>query len=75
MKGLWTHDEIEAEWRVLPEEEALHMDERGTPRLGFLDLRKFQHENRFPSIPKKLPPTDLVCIAGMPEVDPGAQTN
>jgi len=37
MKRHWTHDELEAEWRVWPDEESLIKDKRGSTRIGFAE--------------------------------------
>lgn len=72
MKRHWTHDELEAEWRVWPDEESLIKDKRGSTRIGFAVLLKFfQHEGRFPSDPKEVPSEVVNYLAG--QVGVGAE--
>jgi hypothetical protein len=70
MKRHWTHDELEAEWRVWPDEDLLIKDKRGSTRIGFAVLLKFfQHEGRFPSDPKEVPSEIVTYLAGQVGVE------
>jgi len=56
MKRHWTEEELETDWRILPNEKLLIKSKRGATRLGFAVLLKyFQHEGRFPSNPADIP--------------------
>lgn len=70
MKRHWTRDELEAEWRVWPEEEPLIKNKRGATRIGFAVLLKFfQHEARFPSDPKEVPFEIVAYLARQVGID------
>lgn len=64
MKRHWTHDELEAKWKIWPNEWPLIKDKRGSTQLGFAVILKFfQHEGHFPSDPKDVPSEIVAYLA------------
>lgn len=64
MKRHWTKEELETDWLILPNEERLMENKRGSTRLGYAVLLKyFQHEGRFPLVPTDVPSVIVAYVA------------
>ena len=71
MKRYWTKDELEINWQILPHEEALLKNRRGSTRLGYaVFLKYFQYEGKFPSSPAEVPSKIVTYVAWQVDVEP-----